>query len=115
MHGADGAALLRAVVTGYEVSTRIGVAVQPSHYRYWHTTGTVGTFGAAVAVASILRLDAGQTAHAIATAGTMAAALQQAFPVGCDEQAAARRPRGGSGCDGGDGGGRRASPGRWTC
>ena len=43
--GADGAALLRAIVIGYEVSTRIGVAVQPSHYRYWHTTGTVGTFG----------------------------------------------------------------------
>ena len=32
--GADGAALLRAIVIGYEVSTRIGVAVQPSHYRY---------------------------------------------------------------------------------
>ncbi len=78
-HGADGAALLRAVVVGYEVSTRIGVAVQPSHYRFWHTTGTIGTFGAAAAVASILGLDAGRTAHAIASAGTMAAALQQAF------------------------------------
>ncbi len=78
-HGADGAALLRAIVVGYEVSTRIGVAVQPSHYRFWHTTGTIGTFGAAAAVASILRLDGLQTAHAIASAGTMAAALQQAF------------------------------------
>ena len=76
---ADGMALLRAIVAGYEVSTRIGVAVQPSHYRFWHTTGTIGTFGAAAAVASLLGLDANGTAHALATAGTMAAALQQAF------------------------------------
>jgi 2-methylcitrate dehydratase PrpD len=76
---ADGVELLRAIVVGYEVSTRIGVAVQPSHYRYWHTTGTIGTFGAAAAVASILKLDPGRSAHALATAGTMAAALQQAF------------------------------------
>jgi 2-methylcitrate dehydratase PrpD len=77
--GASGDALLRAVVIGYEVSTRIGVAVQPSHYSFWHPTGTVGTFGAAMAVAAVLRADAGQTAHALATAGTFAAALQQAF------------------------------------
>ena len=78
-HGADGEALLRAVIVGYEVSTRIGVAVQPSHYRFWHTTGTIGTFGAAAAVGTVLGLDAGRMAHALATAATMAAALQQAF------------------------------------
>ncbi len=77
--GATGEDLLRAIVVGYEISTRIGVAVQPSHYRFWHTTGTIGTFGAAAAVASILKLDAARTAHALATAGTFAAALQQAF------------------------------------
>ena len=78
-YGADGLALLRAIVAGYEVSTRIGVAVQPSHYRFWHTTGTIGTFGAATAVASLLKLDASRVGHALATAGTLAAALQQAF------------------------------------
>lgn len=77
--GATAAELLRAIVIGYETSTRIGVAVQPSHYKYWHTTGTVGTFGAAAAVAAVLKLDAPRSAHAIATSGTMAAALQQAF------------------------------------
>ena len=71
--------LLRAVVAGYEVSCRIGLAVQPSHYRMWHTTGTVGTFGAAAAAAVLLGCDAGQTAHALATAATMAGGLQQAF------------------------------------
>jgi 2-methylcitrate dehydratase PrpD len=71
--------LLRAIVAGYEVSCRIGVAVQPSHYRYWHTTGTVGTFGAAAATAVLMGCDAARTAHAIATAATFAGGLQQAF------------------------------------
>ena len=55
------------------------MAVQPSHYRYWHTTGTVGTFGAAAATALLLGCDAERTAHAIATAATFAGGLQQAF------------------------------------
>jgi 2-methylcitrate dehydratase PrpD len=79
--GVDGDTLLRAIVVGYEVSTRIGVAVQPSHYRFWHTTGTIGTFGAAAAVATILKLNRTQFADTIGTAGTLAAALQQAFRV----------------------------------
>jgi 2-methylcitrate dehydratase PrpD len=71
--------LLRAIVAGYEVSCRIGMAVQPSHYRYWHTTGTVGTFGAAAAVALLLGCDADRIGHALATAATFASGLQQAF------------------------------------
>jgi 2-methylcitrate dehydratase PrpD len=77
--GASGADLLKAVIVGYEVSTRIGLAVVPAHYRFWHTTGTVGCFGAAAAVATVLRLDQAQTMHALATVGTFAAGLQQAF------------------------------------
>ncbi len=77
--GADMDALLRAITAGYEVSCRIGIAVQPSHYKFWHTTGTVGTFGAATAAALLLGCDAGQIGHALATAATMAGGLQQAF------------------------------------
>ncbi|CAG9166788.1 MmgE/PrpD family protein [Cupriavidus respiraculi] len=76
---ADGMAFLRAVIAGYEVSTRIGAALGRTHYRYWHNTGTVGTFGAAAAAASVLNLDAERTAHALATCATFAAGLQQAF------------------------------------
>lgn len=75
----DGETLMRAVIAGYEISTRIGVAVQPSHYDFWHTTGTVGSFAAAAAASVALGLDAAQGAHALANAATMAAALQQAF------------------------------------
>lgn len=77
--GGDGDRLMRAVLAGYEVSTRLGAAVAPAHYRFWHPTGTVGSFGAAAAASVLLGLDASKTAHALATAGTFAAALQQAF------------------------------------
>jgi 2-methylcitrate dehydratase PrpD len=76
---ADGDRLIRAVVAGYEISTRVAVALTPAHYRYFHTTGTVGTIGAAAAAATVLRLGAAQTAHALATSATFAAGLQQAF------------------------------------
>jgi len=78
--GASGAALLNAITAGYEVSTRIGAAVQPAHYRYFHTTGTVGCFGAAGAGAVLTDPGSAATAlHALATAATFASGLQQAF------------------------------------
>jgi 2-methylcitrate dehydratase PrpD len=74
-----GAEFLRAVIVGYEISTRIGVVMGRSHYRYWHSTGTIGTFGAAAGAGAIYGLDETALAHALATAGTFAAGLQQAF------------------------------------
>lgn len=76
---ADGLQFLRAVVLGYEVSTRIGVVLGRPHYAFWHSTGTVGTFGAAAAAGGLMALDASEFAHALATAATFAAGLQQAF------------------------------------
>lgn len=77
--GRGGDALLRAIIAGYEVSNRIAKAVNPAHYRYWHTTATVGFFGATAAAASLLELDATATTHALTTSVTFAAGLQQAF------------------------------------
>lgn len=76
---ADGDSFIRAVIAGYEISTRIAVAVQPAHYKYWHTTATVGTIGAAVATATVLGLDAGRISHAIGNSVTFAAGLQKAY------------------------------------
>ena len=76
---ASGSQFLRGVILGYEVSTRIGVVLGRPHYRFWHNTGTVGTFGAAAAAGGILELGAPAFAHALATAATFAAGLQQAF------------------------------------
>lgn len=77
--GRAGDDLVRAVVAGYEVSARIGTAMGRAHYRHWHNTGTIGTFGAAVAAGVLLGLDRDGLAHALATAATLAAGLQQGF------------------------------------
>ncbi len=75
MIGADGKSLIEGIVVGYETAIRIGEAVTPAHYYYWHTTGTVGTFGAAAAAGKILGLTEEQMVHALGTAGTQAAGL----------------------------------------
>ena len=64
-----------AVVAGYEVATRLGIALQPkSHYELgFHPTSTCGVFGAAVAAAKLLRLSEEQMLSAVGIAGSMAA------------------------------------------
>ena len=47
----DGKSVVAAIVAGYEVAVRVGMAVMPTHYRYWHSTATNGTFGAAAVAA----------------------------------------------------------------
>ena len=75
----SGEDFLRAVIVGYEISTRIALVMGRTHYRYWHNTATNGSFGAVAAVATILKLDRDGIANAIGLVGTMAAGLQQAF------------------------------------
>jgi 2-methylcitrate dehydratase PrpD len=72
---ATGREFLRAVVLGYEAALRVGEAVNPSHYRYWHPTGTAATFGAAAAAGSLISLTAPQMLDALGSAGTQAAGL----------------------------------------
>jgi 2-methylcitrate dehydratase PrpD len=70
---------LRAIIVGYEISTRIGAAMGRAHYKYWHNTGTIGCFGACAAAAEVLLLSKKEFAHALATVATFSAGLQQAF------------------------------------
>ena len=72
----SGEEFLRAIIVGYEISTRIALVMGRAHYKYWHSTATNGSFGAAAAAASVFKLDRDQFANAIALAGTMAAGLQ---------------------------------------
>ena len=71
----SGREMLAALVVAFEVHIRIALAVGPSHYYYWHTTGTCGTFGAAAGVGKVLRLDPLHLQWALGTAGTTAAGL----------------------------------------
>ena len=77
--GASGTDLLDAIVAGYEVSNRIARTINPAHYEHWHTTATVGHFGAAVAAGRVAGLSGKQVAHAMASVATMAAGLRHAF------------------------------------
>lgn len=71
----SGRDLITSIVVGYEVAIRVAEAITPSHYYYWHTTGTCGTFGAAAAVSKLLGLDANKTTWALGNAGTQASGL----------------------------------------
>jgi len=75
--GARREAFDRAVIGGYEAGCRLAMALQPSHYEFWHTTATVGTIGAAVTAAMLLDCDVDGIAHAIAIASSFAAGHQQ--------------------------------------
>jgi 2-methylcitrate dehydratase PrpD len=54
----------------------------PTHYRFWHSTATNGTFGAAATAAKALGLDADGTQRALGLAGTQAAGLNTFFESG---------------------------------
>lgn len=80
--GLSGRRVVLSVVAGYEVAVRVGMAVMPTHYRFWHSTATNGTFGAAASAASALGLDADGVQRALGLAGTQAAGLNTFFESG---------------------------------
>ncbi|WP_111731863.1 MmgE/PrpD family protein [Roseovarius amoyensis] len=82
--GGSGPQLITAMIAGYEVAARIGMAVMPTHYRFWHSTATNGTFGAAAAASRAMGLDAAQTETALGHAATQAAGLNTFFETGSD-------------------------------
>lgn len=75
--GSSGKEFLEAVVVGYEVMGRVGLAmdVSSNRKRGWHTTGVIGTFGAAAAAARLWKLTEEQTLNALGMAGTQSSGL----------------------------------------
>jgi 2-methylcitrate dehydratase PrpD len=72
--------LLAALVAGVASATAIGRAMNPAHYDAgWHSTATLGTFGAATACAHLLALDGPGWERAVALAAVQAAGLTAAF------------------------------------
>ncbi len=71
---------IAAFAAGYSAACDIAAIVNLEHYhRGFHTTMTLGTFGAAAAAARLLGLSATQTAMALGIAGTQAAGLKCMF------------------------------------
>jgi 2-methylcitrate dehydratase PrpD len=76
----SGARFLEAFLIGFEVECKIAEAIHPNHYKKgFHSSGTIGTFGAAAAAAKLLGLDADTTAHAIAIAASLSAGIRVNF------------------------------------
>jgi 2-methylcitrate dehydratase PrpD len=75
--GASGKTALTAMAAGYETMIRVSLATGPnaSRLKGWHLTGTTGTFGAAAAAGSLLRLNQFEMASALGMAGTQSAGL----------------------------------------
>jgi 2-methylcitrate dehydratase PrpD len=74
--GADGRALIAALVAGNEVMIRIGRATgHTNEARGFHAPGTTGPFGAAVAAGHLLRLDARTMTNALGIAGSLCGGL----------------------------------------
>ncbi len=77
MSGKD---LMLAYNIGVEVECKIAEAIAPRHYEDgFHTTGTVGTLGAAAAVAKIYGFDHARAATALGIAASEAAGLRENF------------------------------------
>ena len=72
--GSPPADLYAAIVAGYEVTLRVGAALNPAsaYERGFHPTAVCGAFGAAAASARLLHLSPEQTRMALGIAGSMA-------------------------------------------
>lgn len=71
---------IAALVSGIETECRVGLLVAPGHYAAgWHSTATIGTFGAAAACAHALRLSPAEWLHTLGLAGMQAQGLKSMF------------------------------------
>lgn len=72
--GSSGEELVTAIVVGYEVTARIGMAFGVTGHRKlgWHSTSTAGIFGAAAACGRLIHLSVDEMENALGLAGTQA-------------------------------------------
>jgi 2-methylcitrate dehydratase PrpD len=76
----SGRECLTAFVAGVEAASALGRLTSPSHYqRGFHTTGTIGSVGAAAACARLLGLDGAAGRTALGIGATQAAGLKAVF------------------------------------
>ncbi|MCR4804852.1 MAG: MmgE/PrpD family protein [Clostridia bacterium] len=73
--GASGRDVIAAIAAGYEAAARIGQAINPGAYWFWHTTGVCGAYASAAAAGKLLGLSKEQMLQAFGSAGTQAAGL----------------------------------------
>jgi 2-methylcitrate dehydratase PrpD len=78
--GISGKELLTAFSLGFEVECKMAEAIHPIHYgKGYHTTGTIGAFGAAIAVGKILGLPEDKMRYALGIVASMSAGIRANF------------------------------------
>lgn len=76
----SGARFMEAFLTGFEVECKIAEAISPSHYkRGFHTSGTIGTFGAAASACKLMGLERDQVARALGLASSFCSGIRVNF------------------------------------
>ena len=76
--GSSAKDFLTAFILGFEVQVKIAESINAEHFtggRGFHTSGTIGIFGATIAASKLLGLDYKQTTNAIGIASTMSAGV----------------------------------------
>lgn len=77
---ASGAELLAGYAIGVETAYRIGHSTDPSHYKNgWHSTGTIGSIGAAAASSSVMGLTTEAVQRALGIVASGSSALKKNF------------------------------------
>lgn len=77
---ASGPDVLRAYILGIDVAAALGSIVNPRHYeRGWHSTCTLGVFGATAAAATLFRLNEAEIRNALSIASSAACGLKRQF------------------------------------
>lgn len=77
---ASGQTFLTGYAVGVETAYRVGHSTYPGHYKNgWHSTGTIGSIGAATASASILDLDKDEIQHALGIVSSSSSSLKKNF------------------------------------
>lgn len=76
----SGRDIVRSFVVGYEVATKLGAAIGMGHYnRGWHSTGSIGVFGAFAAVAHLRRLSRVVVGNGLGIVSSLASGLRINF------------------------------------
>ena len=78
--GASGAAFLEAFLVGFEVECKVAEAIHPEHYRRgFHSSGTIGAFGAVACAAKLMGLGADELELALGLTASLTGGIRLGF------------------------------------
>lgn len=94
----NGKQFIPAIAAAYDAMIRIGLSVQPTHFkRGFQSTPTCGVFGAAIAAAKLFNMDSRKIISSLGIAGSYASGLTQFYEYGSE----VKRIHAGKGSEGG--------------